>query len=223
MRTIWGTIALGLAAMLVAGGCGPEQKETEPEKEDEKSEVAAADEDPTSPAAAESGEEASKDSPSPDSDSAKADSDSAKAEADPTAEQGADSDSAKPEEPAPAATGLDLKQTDGLMISNIVLARGVEKRKPVDPGTSFKAEKGVFFYTVVDVKNPDKEEAFITVSWRHAEADKEIGGVKLKIQAQEKWRTWAKTGGVHKAGKWVALVKDENGEELGRAPFEMVD
>jgi len=120
-----------------------------------------------------------------------------------------------------AAAGIVLVERDGVSLASLVIARGVELRKPVEPGTSFSLAAGNKLYAVMDVKNPSKETSELSVAWLPEGSDKERGAVTLSVGAQPKWKTWAYHSGFRKPGRWRAIVRDTDGEELGRATFDV--
>jgi hypothetical protein len=125
------------------------------------------------------------------------------------------------EEPQPGE--IELVETEGIGLLELAVARGVEKRKPIDVGQEFSLADGTKLYAYMLVANPDREEGQqVKVFWQR-EDGKERGGVAVKVGAQPKWRTWAFHSHVNKPGKWQAIVKNEAGQVLGRAPFVVTD
>ena len=119
--------------------------------------------------------------------------------------------------------GVALVEREGVSLASLVIARGVEKRLPVEPGTSFSLAAGNKLYAVMDVKNPDKTESELSVAWLPGGSDAERGAVTLTVGEQPKWRTWAFHSGFKKPGRWTAIVRDTAGEELGRATFDVTE
>jgi hypothetical protein len=122
-----------------------------------------------------------------------------------------------------AATGVVLVEREGISLASLVIARGVELRQPVEPGTTFSLAAGNKLYAVMDVKNPSKEPSELSVAWLPEGGDKERGAVTLSVGAQPKWKTWAYHSGFRKPGRWTAIVRDAAGEEIGRATFAVTD
>ncbi len=118
---------------------------------------------------------------------------------------------------------VEIAETEGIGLKNLIVARGVEKRQPVEPGTSFSIVEGGRMYAIMDVKNPSRTENKVSVSWIPVNGKWERGVVKVSIGAQMKWRTWAYTRAAKKAGKWIVLVRDSEGKIIGRAPFKMTE
>jgi hypothetical protein len=139
---------------------------------------------------------------------------------------------AEPTAPLPAApavpgdtaeTGVVLVEREGVSLASLVIARGVELRQPVEPGTAFSLAAGNKLYAVMDVRNPSKETSELSVAWLPEGGDKERGAVKLSVGAQPKWKTWAYHSGFRKPGRWTAIVRDSGGEEIGRATFVVTE
>ncbi|MBW2278679.1 MAG: hypothetical protein JRF63_14405, partial [Deltaproteobacteria bacterium] len=143
MRTVWGIIALMLVAAFVAAGCGTKKDDGDAKKVEPDRRAAPG-------MAVKADDVTSKRGRTPEASPKPEPAALPTAEVPPKPEAKADPPTQDADEPT-------LVKTDGLMLSSIVLARGIEKRKAVDPGTSFKAEKGVFLYTIVDVLNPERE------------------------------------------------------------------
>jgi hypothetical protein len=122
-----------------------------------------------------------------------------------------------------AAPGVALAEREGVSLGSLVIARGVDKRQPVEPGTSFSLAGGNKLYAVMDVKNPEKTAAELSVAWLPEGGDKERGAVTLSVGEQPKWRTWAFHSGFRKPGRWAAIVRDATGAELGRATFDVTE
>jgi len=123
-----------------------------------------------------------------------------------------------PPDAAPAAGQLVAE--NGVSLANLVVARDVDKRQPVDPGTSFAAPEPIRLYAIFDVTNPERAEGQLSVSWLTPDG-KERGRVALSYPDQPRWRTWAFHSHVGQPGRWEAIVRTEDGQELGRAPFDV--
>jgi hypothetical protein len=138
-----------------------------------------------------------------------------------------------PEPPTAADTGaagaplepgaIELVETDGVGLAELVIARGVSERKPVDPGQEFSLADGPKLYAVLLVSNPAREESELTVSWKRGADGQELGGVTLEVGAQPRWRTWAYHSYFKRPGSYSAIVRNAQGEVIGRAPFVLTD
>lgn len=131
--------------------------------------------------------------------------------------------SAEKEESAKESETPQILETDGVMLNSIILARGVDKREPVEPGTRFSMGDGQKIYVILDVKNETGEDAMLTVSWKMPESDREIGKTELTVKSAKSWRTWSFTRWAKKTGNWEAIVRDDAGEIIARAPFQIVE
>jgi hypothetical protein len=111
-----------------------------------------------------------------------------------------------------------VKDAD-LYVKRIVIAHDVNDREPVDPASTFsKSEDRI--YAFVEVGNRDALDSEIYVSFvRDGGSDNE--GVRLRVGAAPRWRTWAYTAIAKTPGRWHAVVKNADGDELARAPFDV--
>lgn len=123
----------------------------------------------------------------------------------------------------PMNPDVTLLERDGVSLASLVIARGVDKRQPVEPGSSFSLAGGNKLYAVMDVRNPDKTASELSVAWIRDGSDEERGAVTLTVGEQSKWRTWAYHSGFKKPGRWAAVVRDAGGVELGRAAFDVTE
>jgi len=122
---------------------------------------------------------------------------------------------------APAVPGDGpLVALNGITLANLVIAKGVENRQPVEPGTSFDVPESGRLYVVFDVMNLNLVEDELAVTWLSPKG-KELGKVSLAVTKAPKWRTWAFHSNIKQPGRWEAIVRTADGQELGRAPFEV--
>lgn len=71
----------------------------------------------------------------------------------------------------------------------------------------------------LELGNSNSAAAVVQVVFQH-ETGHEVGFVKLTVPADtSRWRTWAQTERVNLAGKWTAIVRAEDGAELGQHGF----
>ncbi|AGP33651.1 DUF2914 domain-containing protein [Sorangium cellulosum] len=108
-----------------------------------------------------------------------------------------------------------------LKVKRLVLAEGVKDREPVAPGTTFRAPETERLYAFLEIENRGDAEGEVTVAFVPPDGGAPVGNVTLGVGPSPRWRTWAFTRGVRKAGEWTAVVRSETGEELARAPFEV--
>ena len=132
-------------------------------------------------------------------------------------------DNAAADSPIDDALKSEIVETDGVMLNSIILARGVDKREPLEPGTRFTMGDGEKIYVILDVKNDTGEDATLTVSWKMPESDREVGKTELSVKSAKSWRTWSFTRWAKKIGKWEAVVRNASDEVIARAPFEVLE
>ena len=129
--------------------------------------------------------------------------------------------------PAPSATTaaiaaarVEAKHARKLAVKRVILARGVDRHEPVDPGTAFDASEQKV-YAFVEIDNPERLPGEITVEFQPP-SKKYEGRVTLGVGEASRWRTWAFTRQAHETGEWTAIVRDERGRELAREKFDVV-
>ena len=102
------------------------------------------------------------------------------------------------------------------------MARGIEAKKPLDPRTAYTLGEFDRIVAFMSVLNPDETADELHVSFLDKLSGRERGKVTVSVGTQKKWRTWAFTRTVNKAGKWEILVRNKDGLVIGRAPFEIL-
>ncbi len=105
-------------------------------------------------------------------------------------------------------------------MKRITIARGVDHREPIDPGTSIDA-KAQKVYAFVEVDNPERLPGEISVEFQPP-SKKYEGQITLGVGETSRWRTWAFTRQAHEVGEWTAIVRDDKGRELAREKFDVV-
>lgn len=110
-----------------------------------------------------------------------------------------------------------------LKVKRLVLADDIarERREPIGEKASFKATELDKIYAFVEVENPTKSESEVFVTFEPQGDGASQGQVSLRVGASSRWRTWAYTRGVKKAGAWAAVVRSADGKVLARTPFEV--
>lgn len=124
----------------------------------------------------------------------------------------------------PASKPVKGKVADAkLQVRRLVVAEGVErgKREPVGAKAKFKLADVDKLYAFVEVENPGKVESEVFVTFEPEDNGVSQGQVSLDVGASPRWRTWAYTRGVKKAGSWAAVVRSADGTVLARTPFEV--
>ena len=120
------------------------------------------------------------------------------------------------------ADGAALTATEGVQLAELIVARGIEAKKPLDPGNSYTLGEFERIVAFMSVLNPSETEDELQVSFLDTSDGRERGKVTVRVGAQKKWRTWAFTKTINKAGKWEILVRNKDGLIIGRAPFEIL-
>lgn len=138
------------------------------------------------------------------------------------------SDNAIEEKAAPSEPegGVELVETGGLQITELTMARGIEKqgktRNPVKSGDSFIID-GERVYAFIRIANPKEEETTLAVTWTAPGSDKERGKTSVSVRPQKKWTTWAFHKHLKKTGMWTVTVRNAEDQVLARRQFEMTE
>jgi hypothetical protein len=120
-----------------------------------------------------------------------------------------------PRHPALAASPLAVKR--------FVIASAVESREPVLAESVSVSTRPLFAFAELENAGAYEQKVRITFELQgEASNGKSVGHVELAIPASSsRWRTWAKTQLVDQPGQWAAVLRDEQGHELARTPFEV--
>lgn len=120
-----------------------------------------------------------------------------------------------PRDPALAASPLAVKR--------FVIASAVESREPVLAESVSVSTRPLFAFAELENAGDYEQKVRITFELQsESEKGKSVGHVELAIPASSaRWRTWAKTELVDTPGQWAAVLRDEQGHELARTPFEV--
>lgn len=101
-------------------------------------------------------------------------------------------------------------------LRRLVVSTAVKDKEPV-PMSALKVNDPVVAF--LELGNASPAAAVVQVVFQH-ETGHEVGFVKLTVPAEKsRWRTWAQTARVNLAGKWTAIVRAEDGAELGQQGF----
>jgi hypothetical protein len=132
---------------------------------------------------------------------------------------------ARPSENAHASATVDARQSDPatLRVKRLVVAKNVDKREPVDAGTSFKKSELGKLYAFVEVENPDAGKSEVIVRFIPPNQKPSRGNVELDVGPAKRWRTWASTRTIDQIGTWQAVVTTKDGRELARQSFDVTE
>jgi hypothetical protein len=101
-------------------------------------------------------------------------------------------------------------------LRRLLVSTAIKDKEPV-PLVSLKVNDPVVAF--LEVANSAPVESVVRVLFQH-ETGQEVGFVELSVPAKKtRWRTWAQTEMVRQPGKWTAIVRGANGEELGQLGF----
>ena len=130
---------------------------------------------------------------------------------------------AKPSDPpsAKASTPSVEQKTlapDRVAVRRLIVTHAVSDREPIEPA---ELVSGTPILAFVELSNQDATERNVVVTFER-EGRPAVGHVKLHVPAQSpRFRTWARTRNLNETGTWEAVIRSEDGTELGRQPFEL--
>ena len=133
---------------------------------------------------------------------------------------------AKPREPAPApktSAESPIRQealaANRVKLRRLIVTHAVREREPIAPAELVTGTPVVAF---VELANDDAVERNVVVTFER-EGRPAIGHVKLEVPAgAPRFRTWARTHNLGEPGTWQAVIRSDDGKELGRQPFELL-
>jgi hypothetical protein len=112
-----------------------------------------------------------------------------------------------------------------LAIKRFVIAHGVKDREPVEAATQFSSEGKPRVYAFLEVENKEHAPGAVFVAFEPPPSKVAVPpaehDVRLAVGPSQRWRTWAFKSAPHEVGTWTAVVKDERGQELARATFDV--
>jgi hypothetical protein len=104
-----------------------------------------------------------------------------------------------------------------VVVDRFVLAKDVAGREPIEESDHFAADNPKIF-AFVQLANKDEPYAF-TVHFEPVDGPKSEFGVKLDVPTAARWRTWAWTKLIHEPGKYRAVLRTLEGEEIVAREF----
>ncbi len=109
--------------------------------------------------------------------------------------------------------------SDKIAVRRLVVTHAVKDREPIEPAELVTGTPVVAF---VELSNADAIERNVIVTFER-EGRPAVGHVKLHVPGTSpRFRTWARTHNLSEVGTWEAVVRGEDGKELGRQPFELL-
>lgn len=118
---------------------------------------------------------------------------------------------------SPATAGTELK------VKRLLVATGVSEREPVGAASSFSIAATPRLVAFLEIHNPAAQATTLEVAWIDTATGTEHRPCSLQIQAQKRWRTWARAAAPKQPGAWALVVRDESGVELARTSFSMTE
>jgi len=108
---------------------------------------------------------------------------------------------------------------DRVAVRRLVVTHAVSEREPIEPAELVSGTPIVAF---VELLNEDGVERSVVVTFER-EGRPAVGHVKLHVPAKSpRYRSWARTHNLTETGVWEAVIRAEDGTELGRQPFDLL-
>ena len=109
---------------------------------------------------------------------------------------------------------------DKVTVRRLVVTHAVREHEPIDPPELIKGTPVLAF---VELANLDGIERNVVVTFER-EGRPPVGYVNLRVPADSpRYRTWARTHNLTAPGTWEAVIRSDDGKELGRQPFELLE
>jgi hypothetical protein len=109
--------------------------------------------------------------------------------------------------------------SDKVAVRRLVVTHAVKDREPIEPA---ELVTGTPVLAFIEVSNADAIERNVVITFER-EGRPAVGHVKLHVPGSSpRYRTWARTHNLSEIGTWEAVVRSEDGKELGRQPFELL-
>jgi hypothetical protein len=103
-------------------------------------------------------------------------------------------------------------------VARFVLAKGVEGREPLAESDVFTTETPKIF-AFVELANPDGDPYAFRVHWEALEGPASPYGVELHVETAPRFRTWSWTAIRREPGKYRAVLRTLDGEEIASRTF----
>lgn len=120
-------------------------------------------------------------------------------------------------DPAPELMFDRPLEAKDVVVDRFVLATDVAGREPVGESDHFASDTPKLF-AFVQLANKDAPYAF-TVHFEPVDGPPALYGVKLDVPSAPRWRTWAWTKLIHEPGKYRAVLRTLEGEEIVAREF----
>jgi Protein of unknown function (DUF2914) len=120
----------------------------------------------------------------------------------------------------PGAAPVRAPGVAELRVKRLVVTHGISKREPLAAGTLLAGDGPLFAF--VELSNRGDHAGTIKLTFEPAGGTHEVGHIALHVPAHVgRWRTWGRTVLVNQPGKWNVIVRDAQGRQLAREPFEL--
>jgi hypothetical protein len=116
-----------------------------------------------------------------------------------------------------------LQREEGLVLTELTLAPGVEARQAVDPRDTFSRATDQRVYCLIRLENPERVEHQLTMRWERVDRPERGNDYPIRVPAQPRYVSWGYTGTGGRAGTYRCTIKDEEGTLLGSRAYELTE
>jgi hypothetical protein len=121
------------------------------------------------------------------------------------------------------ASGSVLVPGEGLRLTELTVAAGVERREAVDPRTTFSKATDERVYCMVRLANPDRIPTAITVRFEPIDHPERGRDSELDVPGGATYTTFTYNGTRGRAGLYRCVVRDSAGALLGSAAWQLTE
>jgi len=140
------------------------------------------------------------------------------------AEAGPDAGSVTPgDQGGGLALAPEITEADGILLTELTLAAGVEERVPVDPRATFSKASDERVYCYVKLQNKAGSATKVQISSERVDGPPGRPGSLLDVPAAPRYTTWSWFGTGWPAGRYRCVVRSEKGSVLGRIEYELAE
>jgi hypothetical protein len=123
--------------------------------------------------------------------------------------------------PEPESYEPELDTSGPVRVRRLVVSTGIDRREPVGVSDVFTIGEQRRLYAFVEAVNESDAPVELRVTFE-PERGESAGHIELEVPAEvARWRTWAYTQNVVRAGRWEAVVRDSEGHVIARRPFDV--
>ena len=121
-----------------------------------------------------------------------------------------------------AAEDIVVASRPGVHLRELVLAPEIEGRTPLDPRSDYEKSADERVNCFFRLENPEREATEVSIAWEDSEGNSRNDPTLIPVPARLRFTHWRYTGtGWRRPGRYRCVLRDAEGEELGRASFDL--